>query len=119
MATSNAMQEFTLRFEEERRKTQECLDDVRQLLLHATCSTRRQLIQVLQERIDVIQAEIGNDQFLAEAEKGEGATLFEAQPERFEVPDSSGNKPPIVFTRDSAPGVTYSAPVTPDLLDKE
>ncbi|PIR40234.1 MAG: hypothetical protein COV33_00880 [Candidatus Zambryskibacteria bacterium CG10_big_fil_rev_8_21_14_0_10_34_34] len=69
--------DFEQKFEQEKARTKECLDDVMQLLSHDTCSTRHQLIQVLQGRIDLIQAKIGNDRFFENAETGGRRTLME------------------------------------------
>jgi hypothetical protein len=45
-------------FQEEKRKTAECLADVRQFLSHDTSPTRRQLARVLHERAFMIETEV-------------------------------------------------------------
>ena len=55
---------LTTQLEEERKRTEECRADVIQLLSHDTSATRRQLIQVLQGRIEIISAEVGVDSFV-------------------------------------------------------
>ncbi len=59
----NIAEELELQFQQEQERTKECSVDVRQLLSHETCNTRRQLVEVLKMRIAVIEAEIGNDEF--------------------------------------------------------
>ena len=53
---------MALSFEEEVQKTKEALDDVRQYLSHEACTTRRQLIEVLAGRIEVIESDLKADQ---------------------------------------------------------
>lgn len=48
-------------FEEEKRKTAECLADVCQFLSHDTSSTRRQLVEVLLQRAEIIIAQVRTD----------------------------------------------------------
>lgn len=112
--------DFEQKFEQEKVKTKECLNDVRQLLSHDTCSTRRQLIQVLQGCIDLIQAEIGNDRFFEEVKTGGRRTLYGLQPEKFELPGNpSKGIPALEFKRDpsGAPGL-YRCELPPDFLRK-
>jgi hypothetical protein len=56
--------EFEKLAKEEKKATEAALADVVELLSHDTSSTRRQLILVLQGRIQIITAEIGIDNFL-------------------------------------------------------
>ncbi len=48
-------------FEDEKKKTEEARTDLIRFLSHDTSSTRRRFIEVLKERIDVIETETGTD----------------------------------------------------------
>lgn len=48
-------------FEEEKKKTDEARADLIQYLSHDTSSTRRRFIEVLKERVDVIETETDTD----------------------------------------------------------
>ncbi len=49
-------------FKSEQRKTNDCLLDVIKFLTHNTSKTRRQLVEALRQRAEVIEAEINIDQ---------------------------------------------------------
>lgn len=50
---------------EESQKTEKALADLQQYLSHETCTTRRQLLQVLGERVGIIKAELDSDEAVA------------------------------------------------------
>lgn len=52
-------------FAGEPQKTEEALADLRQYLSHETCTTRRQLIRILEERAGIIKAELQADEAVA------------------------------------------------------
>lgn len=61
----------TEEFERENKRTKEHLDDIVRFLSHDTSFTRKQLVEVLRQRADLIESEVETDSFFKKILKEE------------------------------------------------